>query len=91
MKNVLTVFQISFASIFFVSFMVKQYTINKNVYVNSEINRYRQFINKLLTRKDIPQAACAVTEELEADWPNGVYVKIEAVIKDQVVPTHMSN
>ncbi len=33
--------------------------------------------------KFIQQAARAVAEELEADWPSGVYAKIEAVIRDQ--------
>ena len=34
--------------------------------------------------KAIPQAACAVAEELEADWPSDVYTKIEVVIRNQV-------
>lgn len=31
----------------------------------------------------ISQAAHAVAKELEANWPSGVYAKIEAVIRDQ--------
>ena len=34
--------------------------------------------------KAIPQTARAVAEELEAEWPSGVYAKIEAVIRDQI-------
>ena len=34
--------------------------------------------------KAIPQAARVVAEELEANWPSGVYAKIEAVIRDQI-------
>ena len=34
--------------------------------------------------KFIPQAAHAVAEELEDDWPSDVYAKIEAVIRDQI-------
>ena len=33
--------------------------------------------------KAIPQVARAVAEELEANWPSGVYAKIEAVFRDQ--------
>ena len=34
--------------------------------------------------KAIPQAARAVARELEADWPSGVYAKIEAALQDQI-------
>ena len=34
--------------------------------------------------KAIPQAARTVAEELEADWPNDVYAKIEAALRDQI-------
>ena len=34
--------------------------------------------------KAIPQAARAVAEELESNWPNDVYAKIESVIRDQI-------
>ena len=34
--------------------------------------------------KAIPQADRAVAGELEADWPSGVYAKIEAVSRDKI-------